>query len=206
MEPLIKLLNAILTPLFALIEAFFNWASPIFKKAFDWLGGFFKFLVEQIGTGLTNAFQKFGDFFKNLWSGITGVFKEAINFIIRGINTFIEGCNKLKPPAWLTNITGMTGVEFKTIPLLAEGGNIEAAGRVIVGERGPEILDLPKGARVSPLGKENIDYAKLGAEIVKAMKEAGFGQFVNYVYVDGQLSETQVVNAMNLANYRSGGR
>ena len=37
------------------------------------------------------------------------------------------------------------------VPAAAEGANIRGAGAVLVGERGPEILDLPGGARVSPL-------------------------------------------------------
>jgi hypothetical protein len=42
------------------------------------------------------------------------------------------------------------------VPALAEGGNIVQQGRVIVGERGPEILDLPQGARVTPLGRGDV--------------------------------------------------
>jgi tape measure domain-containing protein len=37
------------------------------------------------------------------------------------------------------------------IPALATGGTIRSAGSVLVGERGPEILSLPMGARVDPL-------------------------------------------------------
>jgi hypothetical protein len=37
---------------------------------------------------------------------------------------------------------------------LEEGGDILSRGSVLVGERGPEILDLPAGARVTPLGSQ----------------------------------------------------
>jgi hypothetical protein len=40
-----------------------------------------------------------------------------------------------------------------TIPKLAEGGTITGAGTVMVGEEGPEFLNLPKGASVVPLNK-----------------------------------------------------
>lgn len=40
------------------------------------------------------------------------------------------------------------------IPKLEKGGDILSAGRVLVGERGPEFLDLPTGARVAPLRNE----------------------------------------------------
>jgi hypothetical protein len=35
---------------------------------------------------------------------------------------------------------------------MAQGGLIRARGAAIVGDAGPEIVDLPQGARVSPLG------------------------------------------------------
>ena len=64
----------------------------------------------------------------------------------------------------------MTGVNLKTIPLLANGGDIEEAGRVIVGERGPEMLDLPRGARVTPLDNASIDYSRLTEAFVNALR------------------------------------
>jgi len=39
------------------------------------------------------------------------------------------------------------------LPGLATGGDVAGAGRVLVGEKGPEFLDLPRGARVTPLDK-----------------------------------------------------
>lgn len=41
--------------------------------------------------------------------------------------------------------------EFK--PGLASGGRVTAGGNVMVGEKGPEILNLPRGASVTPLEK-----------------------------------------------------
>lgn len=35
---------------------------------------------------------------------------------------------------------------------LAGGGTLQTAGSVVVGEEGPELLSLPAGAQVSPLG------------------------------------------------------
>lgn len=37
------------------------------------------------------------------------------------------------------------------VPGLAEGGTVSRSGAVLVGERGPELLSLPSGARVTPL-------------------------------------------------------
>ena len=38
-----------------------------------------------------------------------------------------------------------------TIPMLAAGGIIRSGGLALVGEAGPELLNLPRGAQVTPL-------------------------------------------------------
>lgn len=171
LTPLIKLLDLILPPIFSLIEKFLSWASPYLTAFFEFIGNAVTKMMDWFGNGgLIKVFKSFGDFFKKLWEGIVSAFKTAINFIIKGINKFIEGLNKLKPPKWLTDLTGMTGVNLATIPLLANGGDIEEAGRVIVGERGPEMLDLPRGARVTPLDNASIDYSRLTEAFVNALR------------------------------------
>ena len=57
-------------------------------------------------------------------------------------------------PAWVPIIGGKDwGFDFKEIPKLEKGGDIMEAGRVLVGERGPEELLLPRGAQVRPLSE-----------------------------------------------------
>ena len=50
-------------------------------------------------------------------------------------------------PDW---VPGIGGASF-SMPKLARGGTITGAGSVLVGEAGPELLTLPRGARVTPL-------------------------------------------------------
>ncbi|MGW4501475.1 hypothetical protein ACWENR_23020 [Micromonospora sp. NPDC004336] len=45
-------------------------------------------------------------------------------------------------------------LNIPNIPYLAKGGHILNAGTAIVGERGPELLELPVGATVRPLSGE----------------------------------------------------
>lgn len=211
LQPLTSLLDMILPPLLSLVEGFLNWASPYLTVFFEFIGQAVEDMMDWFGEGgLTKVFSKFGDFFKGLWDGITKVFKTAVNFIIKGINTLIEGLNKIKPPQWLTDLTGVTGVNINPIPLLAEGGDIQAAGRVIVGERGPELLDLPRGARVTPLDGTaavgGIDYNQLANALANALTASGFGQITIPVSLGSGTVETVVVDALNAANYRSGGR
>lgn len=47
------------------------------------------------------------------------------------------------------------GFHINEIPLLAKGGNVVSSGAVIVGEAGAELVELPQGARVTPLTGEN---------------------------------------------------
>lgn len=213
LQPLTSLLDMILPPLLSLVEGFLNWASPYMTVFFEFLGQAVEDMMEWFSEGgLTGVFKKFGDFFKGLWEGITSVFKTAVNFIIKGINTLIEGLNKIKPPQWLTDLTGVTGVNLNPIPLLAEGGDIQAAGKAIVGEEGPELLDLPRGARVTPLrstegaGTGFFDYDKLANSLVLALQNSGFGNITIPVMLGDGTVENVVVNALNRANYRSGGR
>ncbi|HEX6781575.1 MAG TPA: tape measure protein [Solirubrobacterales bacterium] len=67
------------------------------------------------------------------------------------------------------------------IPHLANGGILRSAGRVLVGDAGPEVLSLPKGARVDPL-------PRLGAALAGAGGEGGADIVLhNYVELDGQV-------------------
>ena len=195
LTPLVKLLDLILPPLISIIEKFFDWAGPYLEVFFEWLGNALSNLMDWIGEGgLTSAFRSFGDFFKGLWDGIVSAFKTAINWIIEGINTLIGGLNNITPPDWLTELTGITGINIPMIPYLANGGNIEEAGRVLVGERGPEVLDLPRGARVTPLDQAGgIDYNKLTEAFVAALKMVA-PELAPNVTVEGDAS--QLVNVI----------
>lgn len=207
LTPLMKLLDLILPPIFSLVEKFFEWASPYLETFFTWIGDALSNLIAWIGDGgLTGAFQAFGDFFKNLWDGIVSAFKTAINWIIEGINALISGLNSIQPPAWLTELTGITGINIPTIPYLANGGNIEQAGRVLVGERGPEILDLPGGARVTPLDNASIDYTRLTEAFVAALRMVAPEMASNVVVESDTDSLVRVLVKQNSDNYKMTGR
>jgi hypothetical protein len=73
-------------------------------------------------------------------------------------------CAQIKIPDWVPVFGGKEfkiptfgPVKFDLIPKLAEGGNIMSGGTVMVGEEGPEFLNLPRGARVTPLDKAGGD-------------------------------------------------
>ena len=75
-------------------------------------------------------------------------FKEAIDWILKGWNSL-----HFKMPGISTPFGHIGGfnIGLPQIPLLAQGGNIISGGPAIVGDRGPEVVQLPAGAKVLPL-------------------------------------------------------
>ena len=106
----------------------------------------------------------------------------------------------------MTELTGITGINIPTIPYLANGGNIEEAGRGLVGERGPEILDLPGGARVTPLDNASIDYTRLTEAFVAALRMVAPEMASNVVVESDTDSLVRVLVKQNSDNYKMTGR
>jgi hypothetical protein len=146
-----------------------------------------------------------------VWDGIVSGIKGAINWVINGINTFIRGLNKIKIPDWVPGVGGK-GINISEIPTLAEGGEILRSGRVIVGEAGPEMLELPQGAKVKPLDRvgEGIDYDRLEAiayttlfdAFVAAMKAIGKGEI--RIDIDGRTLAREMIPRIIAENQRMG--
>lgn len=165
LPPIIDLLNALIKPiLIPLTEAFSavaNVITNVFKVAFEalqpvienfqgLLSGVIEFITGVFTGNWGKAWEGVKNIFSNIINGLGDIFKAPINFIIKGINTFIRGLNKIKIPNWVP-LVGGKGFNIGEIPLLAKGGNITMSGAAVVGEAGPEIINLPKGASVSPL-------------------------------------------------------
>ncbi|QIB26105.1 hypothetical protein [Caloranaerobacter azorensis] len=110
----------------------------------------------ELWEGIKTAFAPIGDFFKGVfekaWQGI----KSFINCIISGVNKLIKGINKLdmKIPDWVPGLGGKGfDINIPEIPMLAKGTNNFAGGIAIVGEKGPELVNLPRGSQVLPNSK-----------------------------------------------------
>lgn len=140
--------------------------KSVFGAVVNWFGNTFAAAWEAIKAVFSNV----AGFFQNIWNtikkmfdavgitiseSISAKFKSTLNavFSFAGglINNFIRGIN------WAVDkINAIPGVSISrlsevNIPMLAKGGVIQRAGNVIVGERGPEMLRLPRGASVTPL-------------------------------------------------------
>jgi len=75
--------------------------------------------------------------------GILNIGKFIVSGIVSAIKSFIQFIvDKLSP--------GKTIKKFvKKIPFLATGGKVKNSGIAVVGEKGPELVNLPAGARVN---------------------------------------------------------
>lgn len=174
----VQLISA-LTPILEAVSAAFSEclngilqiATSIIQKIIGVFEGIITFLKGVFTGNFQMAFQGLSDIVKNIFGGIVEIVKAPINGLISLINGFISGLNQIKIPDWVPAIGGM-GINIPSIPMLYEGGIIQRAGRVLVGERGPEFLDLPVGAKVSPLSESNmnLDYNRLMEIIVQAIR------------------------------------
>jgi hypothetical protein len=93
------------------------------------------------------------------------------------IDTSTGGASKpiLKTAGGFTTATRST-VTRRTISRLAKGGNVRQGGIVMVGDEGPELVNLGEGASVHPLkgGEGGGNLAKeIAAELVKALRGGG---------------------------------
>lgn len=136
----------------------------IFNGVAGWFGGIF----QGAWNAITGVFGGMWNWFKtNVWDKIVGVFtsvgttvanaiggafKGVLNTLLGGavsiINGFIKGIN------WaIDTINNIPGVHIGkltelSVPKLAFGANNYAGGATLVGERGPEMVQLPKGSNV----------------------------------------------------------
>jgi phage-related minor tail protein len=163
----------------AMLQRFDDWLQSIFAK--DWtevfgpvlggiLNGFFDKIkdvwdsIKQIFDGIidfirgvfTGDWQRAWEGVKKIFSGIMDglalVFKWPLNAIISMINKIIDGINWLIGQA--NKLAGVFGVQIGKIgyiPMLANGG-VVTKGQAIVGEAGPELLNVSNGkTTVTPL-------------------------------------------------------
>jgi phage-related protein len=144
------------------LGAVLNWIKGVWTTEWNAIKGFFVGIWDGIkgafGAAVNWVRDKVGFFidvvksipdkikgiFTGLWDGLKQGFKDVINWIIDGINVMIR--------AYTDSAGQLPGTpDIHEIDRLAKGGTITHAGMALVGEKGPELLNLPGGASVIPL-------------------------------------------------------
>lgn len=149
MQNIANIINIILAVIKGDWEGVWEGIKKYLSNGLDTIMG----IVEGFKGIFVGIFEAIGKLVSGIWNGLVNNIKNNINFIIKGINTFIRGLNKIKIPDWVPGVGGK-GLNIKEIPLLAYGGEITQKGHAIVGEAGPELLELPQGAKVKPLAPD----------------------------------------------------
>lgn len=127
------------------------------SKAWEDLVGIMESSLEFLKTILSTALDVvktlFSDAFDFVKGIVTGAFSGIVDQVKSIINSILELWNGIEfhtPDIPGTDFGGQD-IKVPQIPLLAKGGTATSAGAAIVGDNGPELLNLPRGATVTPL-------------------------------------------------------
>lgn len=118
------------------------------KRHFGTIVGFIKGMPGRIARAA-----------KGMWDGIVVAFKAVLNKVI-GLWDWLHDKLHIHVGARHIGPVKIPGVDMHLIPFippLKKGGDIARGGAAMVGDAGPEILDLPAGASVHPLGRGSGD-------------------------------------------------
>lgn len=185
---LITMLGPLLTPILDAVKQSFKFLvpiiasvvsvikdilTPVIKEIITVLGGVIDFLTGVFTGNWSKAWTGITEIFKGIFNGMLGIAQGLVNGIIDLINGVINGIDSVGKSVGI-NI-GVIPHWAGKLPGLAEGGTVLTAGRVLVGERGPEILNLQKGATVTPLDKA---HAPINISVVEANNSYATGMQV----------------------------
>ncbi|HEX4345254.1 MAG TPA: hypothetical protein VHZ31_06795 [Solirubrobacteraceae bacterium] len=123
-----------------------NGAWGALKDTFSWIKGHWVLLGGILTFGLVPAVALIVKNFKT----IEDAGKSVIDTVIGLFNTGFHAINAVTPgKKKVLGVTVFPGIpDIPDIPKLATGGTIAQGGAAIVGERGPEVVQLPTGSRV----------------------------------------------------------
>lgn len=131
----------VIQPVFAAIGSAFGWIyGNVIAPTVGWINS----AIGTVGDTVRTIFGGIGDFIGGVFRNLVGVLKGPINTVISFLNQAIDGANL---------VGGALGIHIGHIPMLAKGGTATRGGMALVGENGPEFINLPTGASVIPLDR-----------------------------------------------------
>lgn len=157
-NPITWIIIGIMALIGAIILLAMNWDSVVKWISTVWAGfiGWITPGIKAIGDVFSTVFNGIGQVIGNVFNGVVWLVKSYINTILNLVNGVIGALNGVG--SFISKATGGSiGFKLNKIPLLANGGTITGSGTVLVGEKGPELLNLNRGASVVPLDKSGGD-------------------------------------------------
>lgn len=154
------ILQPIASVLFPVIGAAAGVLLGAIDGAFKLIGGIWQTAADVAGTvagAITAAFDGLTGFFGGVWRGIQGVFRGGLNVLVDVINGFLRWLNNLRIDIPRVSIPGtdigigggsIDPFNFGLVPRFESGVRGFRGGLALVGERGPELVHLPRGADV----------------------------------------------------------
>ena len=196
-------------------------AIPLVKQAFQDLQPFFNGVKEIFGMILSGDFEgAMGKFkaaafpvLKSLGSAIADGLKSAIGAKLQGAKDYLMGGSIGGAAAGAasgaaigsfipflgTAIGGLIGGLGGYFMGMAGGGPAPYSGTVMTGERGPEMMNVPRGAYVTSNAMMRHGVTPPGATAAAATNTSGRGATIN-MYMDGKKISSAVMARINEEN------
>ena len=170
------------------------------KSIWDTCVGWFNdTIINPVKTAFENLWNGIKNFLSNPLEGIKNMFKSAFNWVIDKMNGLINGLNKLQVPDWVPLIGGK-GINIPNIPRLWKGSNFTIGGPTLVGEQGPELVNMPRGASVMPAHKTRSMLEGVGKAEVVGRQTANI-----YVELDGRtIAKSVGANLVDVVRLKTG--
>lgn len=155
-------------------KVLFNGLMDTVGHAVGVIDGLLKVIVGVLKGDWSMAWQGAKQIVVNIFEGMTGIVKTAVNSMISMVNALISALNSIKVniPSWVPGVGGKSfGINIPKIPMLAQGGIATGPTLAMVGEgREDEVI--------APLSK------------LKGM--LGSGDTLVNVYLDGELMKAKI--------------
>lgn len=176
----------------------FTLARILIIRHFDGIVNFFKGLPARIANavsglfmGVVHEFERMANAIKNKYNKLPGPLRHIIGTfgnIFTYPTRFLVNAAHGRVAIPYTPLGGGGSAKF---PGAASGADIMRGGALWVGERGPELVELPEGARVNPL-KPNFGAQGTKGDIgmtdfLSRLAHSSRRPIANNIYMDGKL-------------------
>lgn len=115
--------------------AAWGWVQAKVSAFYNWIVG----IPGKVSGKLRSTFDGLLDSARRVFNRVASFWNSTVGRI------------SFHAPDWIPGGIGGKGFSVPNIPMLAKGGTATRSGLALVGERGPEVLSLNRGAQVTPL-------------------------------------------------------